>query len=1503
MEPEDTTSDLSGDEVAASRPTESNRHRVQNASFTALLEDHVVNGSSNGPIGEHVELSDAELSTARLLANTEPGGGVLDPREYQIELFERARACNTIAVLDTGSGKTLVAVLLLKHILQIELNKRANGGKSRVAFFLVDSVTLVFQQSAVLRNNLDQNVAHFFGNLGPDLWDKQTWNKHLEKYMVIVCTAEILNQSLLNGHVGIDQINLLIFDEAHHAKKEHPYARIIRDTYLKADPEKRPRIFGMTASPVDAKCDIAEAAIQLETLLDSRIATTSDLALLRNFVNKPMEEEWVYERLPPVFETSLHRILKTKYGNMSILEGVFRFASVASSELGAWCADQVWALALADEVLPKLEGSMGKVDSDHQDSEKASEEIKRIQEANQLVKEYIANQAFMPSDLSSKVKLLMRKLQEQFAKSPDTKCIVFTQRRNTAKVLLQLCEKLEIQNLHPDVLVGVRKGDALGMNSTFRRQFLVLVKFRKSEVNCLFATSVAEEGLDIPDCNLVVRQVIYYSGTAVTSTDRQRFDLYDTVIQYVQSRGRARRTDSYATMVESGNRNHSVRLQEVRRAEHLMKNFCNMLPDDRKLYGDDHDMGVLIREEGQKRTYTIPSTGAMLTYRHAIGVLARFASSLQYENEISALVTYIVMSENESFSCEIILPEKSPVRRVIGCSESKKSLAKQSAAFDACLLLRKKNLLDEHFNSVYHKRLPAMRNAKLAITSKKTDQYRMRTKPLIWARLQGTTPIRLYAIVIRLIPSEPLNRTHGSIILLTREQITSIPTFPVFLDDDIETTVQSLYIDGCLEVASEELEVVTAFTLAVFHDVFHKTYKHVSEQFPYWLVPAREDVDIRTSTSLLDIIDWAALHYVKDNPKLVWSTDMEPDSLLNRFIYDDWNGKYRYFPLAIDPNLRPSDPPPSYAPVRKWSDDIMNWSLSLSKNSRPKFFNQCIWAQPVLHAELVCLRRNFLDKAAEEEKESNSRCVICPQPLVLSAISMPVAATCFVFPAIITRMESYLIAQEACEMLGLGDIKLEYALEAFTKDSDNTEEHRSLHIHVQRGMGKNYERLELLGDSVLKMATSISLFVQNPDDNEYDYHVNRMCLICNKNLFKNATELKLYEYIRSRGFSRHMWYPPGLSLEYGRDHAKFFAAEGKHSLAEKTIADVCEALIGASLLSGGDDNRYDLAIKAVTVFVNSQNHTATSWNDYTSAYSIPSYQSRVADGFERNLAQQIFEKVGYKFKYPRLLRSAFTHPSYPLAWAKVPCYQRLEFLGDALLDMVCVEHLFHRFPNRDPQWLTEHKMAMVSNKFLGALAVKLGLHLHLQHFSSPLMIQNSKYAEELQLAESESNGEVDYWLSTSDSPKCLPDMLEAYLGAIFVDSGFDFTVIEAFFEKHILPFFYEMSIYDTFANKHPTTFLHNQMTHNYHCTNYCLKSAEIPAVEGETPRVFSAVMVHGKSIASAVASSSRYAKVRASTRALAIIDGMSFSEFQEKYYCSCQGGQATVDQANIGTAV
>lgn len=47
-------------------------------------------------------------------------------------------------------------------------------------------------------------------------------------------------------------------------------------------------------------------------------------------------------------------------------------------------------------------------------------------------------------------------------------------------------------------------------------------------------------------------------------------------------------------------------------------------------------------------------------------------------------------------------------------------------------------------------------------------------------------------------------------------------------------------------------------------------------------------------------------------------------------------------------------------------------------------------------------------------------------------------------------------------------------------------------------------------------------------------------------------------------------------------------------------------------------------------------------------------------------------------------------------------------------------------------------------------------------------------------------------------------MIEAYLGAIFVDSGFDFGVVEDFYGRFVKPYFHDMAIYDTFANKHPT---------------------------------------------------------------------------------------------------
>ncbi|PLB42079.1 putative RNA helicase/RNAse III [Aspergillus candidus] len=1458
------------------------RRRQQNAKFQELLCRLATTENVTNIRSSSTDFPRTSISTTDLTASKEANNGALDPREYQIELFEKAKAQNTIAVLDTGSGKTLIAVLLIKHIMHNELIDRADGKPHRISFFLVNSVTLAFQQATVLRNNLDQQVAHLYGAMGTDHWNEQTWREHFKNNMVIVCTAEILNQCLLNAFFKIEQINLLVFDEAHHTKKEHAYARIIRDSYLKTPIANRPRIFGMTASPIDTKGDIIAEAMRLETLLDSKIATTSKLTLMRQVVSRPIEITWEYDRLGLPFQTDLHKLVESRFGDVASLEPILRFSLQASSELGIWCADRVWQHALSDETLPRLEGKI-KVAQGDAFSEKLEREISRVREAQDLIKKHGSSDLRSVSDLSPKVQVLQNQLGHHFSQKRETKCIIFTQRRYTARILFELFSVLDMPHLRPGLLIGIRASDIGGMNITFRQQFLALMKFRDGDINCLFATSVAEEGLDIPDCNLVVR-----------------FDLYDTLIQYVQSRGRARRSDStYVNMVEKNNTDHERRLAEARDSEKAMRRFCETLPEDRILLGNDDLHSVLQKHEGQ-RIFTVKTTGAKLTYYSAITVLSRYASSLQYENDLTAQVMYVVLPACNAYTCEVILPEKSPVRGLTGSPALKRCTAKQAAAFDTCLLLRKHQLLDDNFNSIYRKRLPLMRNAKLAITSKRANMYDMLPKSSFWNNKQDVLPDVLFGTVITLNPSKRLSRNHRSIILLTRERLPEFPPFPIFLDADVETIVVSFPLGKSLLFSAEDLNHLTEFTFRVFHDVFHKVYDQEPEKLPYWLAPANSQATFQKDEHPRNLVDWEILSFVQsfDKNYVLQSND---SSMLDRFVFDPWDGRYRYFTTAVERGLKPSSAPPPYIPRRRHMENIMGYCLSLSKNGRARFFSKCDWNQPVYQAELVRLRRNLLDKMTDKEKMTETRCAICIEPLKVSAIPAALASTFLAFPAIISRFDSYLVALQGCDMLELV-VKPEYALEAFTKDSDNTDEHRAQQIHAQRGMGKNYERLEFLGDCFLKMATSISLYAQNPDDDEYDYHVSRMCLICNKNLFNSALKNELYKYIRSRGFSRHAWYPDGLTLLRGKDHSKKALSEQKHALGEKTIADVCEAVIGASLLCGGPDHRFDMAVKAVSALVNSPDHNASCWEDYLSRYNIPPYQTQEPDGFEIDLCQKIEKKLGYRFKYPRLLHSAFTHASWPRAWSRVPSYQRLEFLGDSLLDMVCVEDLFHRFPDRDPQWLTEHKMAMVSNKFLGALAVKLELHKHLKYFSNPLQNQIMHYVEQVQAAEAESEGVVDYWATTKDPPKCLSDMVESYLGSIFVDSNFHFEVVEAFFHRHVKPYFLDMAIYDTFANKHPTTFLQKKLDNEYGCTSYCFKSGEIPVGDGGPACILTAIIVHDFILSEATATSTRHAKVKASEKALAQLEGISSSEFRTNYHCDCRE-TGTCDTNDIGTAI
>lgn len=122
-------------------------------------------------------------------------------RKYQLDVLEQAKKKNTIAFLETGAGKTLIAVLLIKSI-----NHQMQKKKMKMlAIFLVPKVPLVYQvntssvvvfsepscwsaslillflqQAEVIRDGTGYNVGHYCGEMGQDFWDARRWQREFE---------------------------------------------------------------------------------------------------------------------------------------------------------------------------------------------------------------------------------------------------------------------------------------------------------------------------------------------------------------------------------------------------------------------------------------------------------------------------------------------------------------------------------------------------------------------------------------------------------------------------------------------------------------------------------------------------------------------------------------------------------------------------------------------------------------------------------------------------------------------------------------------------------------------------------------------------------------------------------------------------------------------------------------------------------------------------------------------------------------------------------------------------------------------------------------------------------------------------------------------------------------------------------------------------------------------------------------------------------------------------
>lgn len=893
-----------------------------------------------------------------------------------------------------GSGKTLIAVLLLQHIIEKELEDRQRGLPRRLSFFLVDKVALVYQQHAVLDCNLGHSVAAFSGDSVRSLWNKSFWDQQFAKNEVIVCTAEILNKCLQSAYIRIEQVNLLIFDEAHHTKKNHPYARIIKDYYAvqEGTDTRLPRIFGMTASPVDAQVDVKLAAKELEGLLHSQIATTADPKALQTTVSKPKKESLAtYSHLIQPPETGLTAKLRTLVGSNKYLSKAFAFSKFASRELGTWFVDRNWQLLFQEDELFKLEAKTEKGFANNMASFDAVNKHKKgIQSARQLIQ---GHQFVEPGELllSSKVHLLLRLLTDHFNNDKGrVRCIVFVEQRWTAKLLADLLQQegvIRIPGLKVGVLMGANQDDNCSSTS-FRQQLMTIIKFKDGDLNCIFATSVAEEGLDIPDCNLIIR-----------------FDLYKTMIQYIQSRGRARQAQStYVHMIEEGNGDHRRRIYQNTANENLLREFCSALPEDRQLKGSDFDMDYYLRKERGQRRYTIKSSGATIAYKNSLSILGDYLNSLRYQDdfteEMGLVADYHITPTQGGFICDLVMPAASPVSGATGRAHSTKQVAKCSAAFDVCLKLYYSKFLDDNLRSTFVERRNKMANARLAVSSKKKAKYNMRLKPKLWDELGPGQ--ELHAVVLILSNPNALERPSRPLLLLTRTKLPQIRPIPLYFgppgSKGMSSNVACQVLNATITPSEEDLQLLTRFTLKVFLDLFNKKYVASTEDMPYFFAPTSEDHKFSFSelSDLRQAIDWCVLRQVSRTDALPY-TGQEPDNFyVDKFVVDPHDGSRRFWLRGVRKDLTPRSPVPTdvdhFPGYRQWkrgevAQDILNWSVTSWKATREARGMTWKEDQPVVVGKFASLRRDFLFEMEEDRK--NPFCYFVLEPLRISPVSIP----------------------------------------------------------------------------------------------------------------------------------------------------------------------------------------------------------------------------------------------------------------------------------------------------------------------------------------------------------------------------------------------------------------------------------------------------------------------------------------------------------------------------------
>lgn len=632
------------------------------------------------------------------------------PRGYQSEILERAKNNNIIAFLETGAGKTLVSALLVQDVL----GQPSSQGK--IAVFIVDKVALVHQQAEYMNEVCDFNVGTYYGDMGLDEWSSDRWLEEFSQKRILVLTAQIFLNALNHALIRMTSVAILVIDEAHHATREHPFRRIMMDFYhTLGNGEKRPRVFGMTASPVKVRAgtksvdDCAEAIAMLEVTMDATIVGVSEESQEELESLVPTASEFVAEYSSVTVADDLQNEEDAKKEDeLAMNSGLDALipsltSTVQFSDRGsAKGALKKCRFSLAKGSTKDMAMLLRKV---HQALGRhvASFLLREISLTNASIRhkynDYTRTQQLSEGPIiSDRVRVLLDLLVnerkrwgcENMGKEDSFRSIVFVHQRlfafAVAWLINSIIGKLNSVSFQARAVVGCHaKSSHLRMSQTQQNE--VLNDFRNGKFGVLVATNVVEEGLDIPACSLVIA-----------------FDEVLSAKAYIQARGRARSPGShYVALISRDISMHAEYMAKAYQGAQFMKATVKALNDRNSTV-----WRAKLAEEAQRmmdkdnqEVLISNTTPARVLPAFAIPLLQRYTWGLVDASPRLEPVYESRWTEN-GYVGIVTLPRQSPVRFVESKPQSNAQLAKRIAALTAYEKLYKAGEVDEYL-------LPKMR--------------------------------------------------------------------------------------------------------------------------------------------------------------------------------------------------------------------------------------------------------------------------------------------------------------------------------------------------------------------------------------------------------------------------------------------------------------------------------------------------------------------------------------------------------------------------------------------------------------------------------------------------------------------------------------------------------------------------------------------------------------------------------------------------------------------------